>query len=271
MTKGTISCQLRIHNEMVTSLVNAPINLFHDKTPKGRIYNRLSKDLEQVFYSFYYYGFCITSFFNFIGALIICGYYQPYSLILLPILLIIGFFIVRYYISASRDLTRMEGIARSPILNTINEVIPGTMIIRSYNYQDKFIHKYNERIDQMFKVQLYLTGSYNWFGINMDFTAFSFMIFLIVFAIVFEKDISPQQIGLLLTYALSLQSSLFFFLSMCGSFSNFMISMERCLAFTKIPSEINLELPEVDSTLSNWPSTGKIEFQNLSGFLCITC
>ena len=264
MTKGIIDCQLRIHNEMVTSLVNAPINLFHDKTPKGRIYNRLSKDLEQIFYSFYYYGFCITSFFNFIGALVICSIYQIWSLLILPIMLIIGFFIVRYYISASRDLTRMEGIARSPILNTINEVLPGTMIIRGYKYEDKFVKKYTDRIDNMFKVQLYLTGCYNWFGIMMDFVAYAFMIFLIVLAIILEEKFTPQSIGLLLTYALALQSSLFYFLSMCGSFSNFMISMERCLTYTQIPSEKYLDLPEEDSKLDSWPDNGKIEFANYS-------
>ena len=266
LSVGIIKCGMRIHNEMVTALVKAPINLFHDKTPKGRIYNRLSKDLEQIGYSFYVYGFCLVSFFNFIGALVVCSIYQIWSLIAMPIMLILGFLIVRFYLSASRDLTRMEGIARSPILNTLNEVLPGTMIIRAYKYEDKFIKKYTDRIDKMFLVQVYLAGSYNWFGIFMDFIAFGFMVFLIVFAILLQDKFTPQAIGLLLTYALALQSSLFYFLSMCGSFSNYMVSMERCLNFTDIVSEKGLELPEVDNKLESeyWPQNGAIEFLNYS-------
>ena len=81
---------------MVEHLVNAPINLFHDKTPKGRIYNRLSNDLNKVEDSIWYYGFCLTCFFNFLGAVVICSIYQIWSLIFMPVMLIIGFFIVKY-------------------------------------------------------------------------------------------------------------------------------------------------------------------------------
>ncbi len=265
MASGIVSCSKRIHNEMATSLVNAPINLFHDKTPKGRIYNRLSKDLEQIYLSFYYYSFCIACFFGFVGSLVVCAIYQIWSLVIMPIMLIIGILIVRYYLSASRDLTRMEGISRSPILNTLSEILPGCMIIRAYKYEDKFVEKFNKKLDELFKVQLYLSGSSNWFGVHMDFIAFCFMIFLIVFAIMFEKTFKPQSIGLLLTYALTLQTSLFFFLSTIGSFSNFMISMERCIKFTKVESEKYLELPAEDKQVDPaWPQTGEITFNDYS-------
>ena len=39
---------LNVHKEMIKNLINAPINLFHDTTPKGQIFNRLSKDLPTV-------------------------------------------------------------------------------------------------------------------------------------------------------------------------------------------------------------------------------
>ena len=62
---GAVKLGRKLHDEMVTSLVNAPINLFHDKTPKGRIYNRLSSDIDEVQDSSNYYEICFTSLFNF--------------------------------------------------------------------------------------------------------------------------------------------------------------------------------------------------------------
>mmetsp|Transcript_8918 Transcript_8918/g.8897 ORF Transcript_8918/g.8897 Transcript_8918/m.8897 type:complete len:101 (-) Transcript_8918:88-390(-) len=35
----------KIHENLIDSLIKAPINLFYDITPLGRILNRLSKDL----------------------------------------------------------------------------------------------------------------------------------------------------------------------------------------------------------------------------------
>jgi len=85
------------------------------------------------------------------------------------------------------------------------------------------------------------------------------------FTVFLEDSFTPQSIGILLTYALNLQSSLFYLLSMFGYFSNLMISMERCLSFTNIESEKHLELDEDKNlALTNWPQFGKIEFKNYS-------
>ena len=99
----------------------------------------------------------------------------------------------------------------------------------------------------------------------MDFVALIFMIFLMAFTVFLEDSFTPQSIGILLTYALNLQISLFYLLSMFGNFSNLIISMERCLSFTNIESEKHLELHEDKNlALTNWPQFGKIEFKNYS-------
>ena len=43
ITSGSINCSTRLHNQMITSLINAPINLFHDIVPKGQIVNYYQK------------------------------------------------------------------------------------------------------------------------------------------------------------------------------------------------------------------------------------
>lgn len=38
----------KLHSDMIRSLIFAPINMFFDRVPIGRILNRLSKDLSLV-------------------------------------------------------------------------------------------------------------------------------------------------------------------------------------------------------------------------------
>jgi ABC-type multidrug transport system fused ATPase/permease subunit len=38
----------KLHEDMVARILNAPINLYFDTTPIGRILNRFSKDLQLI-------------------------------------------------------------------------------------------------------------------------------------------------------------------------------------------------------------------------------
>ena len=85
ITNGSLKCSTRIHSEMITNLMNAPLNLFHDTIPKGQIFNRLSKDLPTVDTYTMFWFMTLTSFgSSFLGAVIICSIYQPYCLFFVP-------------------------------------------------------------------------------------------------------------------------------------------------------------------------------------------
>jgi len=161
----------------------------------------------------------------------------------------------------------MEGILKTPILNLVTEVLPGTSVIRAYKYEKDYFDIYTARVDELFKVLLFKCGAECWFGVSMDMVAFLFMVFLIVFAVIFEHTFNPQSIGLLLTYSLQMQFAFYLFLDRVGSFSNTMINMERCISFTKIDSENYEEKIENINdleTIDSWPSKGEIEFKNYS-------
>jgi len=48
LTCATVSCSRPIFHKMITSLIRAPMNLFHETVPKGQILNRLSSDINAV-------------------------------------------------------------------------------------------------------------------------------------------------------------------------------------------------------------------------------
>ena len=44
----SLGCDKKLHNEMITRVTNAPINLFYDVTPIGRVLNRFSSDINNL-------------------------------------------------------------------------------------------------------------------------------------------------------------------------------------------------------------------------------
>ena len=70
---------------MIDALIKAPINLFHETIPRGQIFNRLSKDLEKLTFTYYTIGNLLVGFFSIIGALILNSIFDIYSLIIFNI------------------------------------------------------------------------------------------------------------------------------------------------------------------------------------------
>jgi len=237
LSKGSLRICKNLHSDMINSLIKAPINLFHESTQRGIIYNRLSKDLENIQNNMYNIGSLLVDIFGFIGGVFICSFFEIHTLLLIPFLIIIGFYLYSFYLKTSRELTRIEGISRSPLLNVISEAIPGGSIIRVFDKIDCYKKKFYEKIDDNYKINIFINGTKNWFGLIIDFLSLVFLSFLIVFAILFQDKFTPQSIALILNYTLSLQYILFDFFDEFALFQNNMISMERCLNFLEIPRE----------------------------------
>ena len=262
------NCNIRasrtIHKEMVESLIRAPIPTFHETVPKGQILNRFSSDINSVdrggMDSFLNILSTAISFTTCIG---ICGYYEPYSLLTIPPILYIGQKISNFYRNSSRELQRMESGKRSPVLNLCNEVIPGTTTIRAFGFQQKYMTLFHEKVDEHLKLRIITNGCNQWYDMNLDLISFSFVAFLIAFTIFFKNKFSASAVAIIYTYCDKMKSSLIGGLHTLTSYENSMIGYERCVEYTKCPSEAPKE-KITDRSLANWPEKGKIQFVNFS-------
>ena len=85
---------------MVYHLVRAPLNRFHDITPKGQIINRLSRDINTIEDNFFQTYSSLVAFTTaFIYGVVMCSIYQPFCLILIPMLGIIGSMLTNFYVN----------------------------------------------------------------------------------------------------------------------------------------------------------------------------
>ena len=154
---GSLGNSRRLHNDMVTHLIRAPINLYHDTVPKGQILNRLSKDMNNIDnFANLMFNNATTYGMNLIGEVVICGIFQPYCLILIPFILLFGNLVMNFYLNCSKELSRIEGMVRSPMLNCINETISGSITIRAFKTEKLFIDNFRKKVDEFLKVHFYL-------------------------------------------------------------------------------------------------------------------
>jgi len=261
---GSISNSRALHRNMLHHLIKAPINLYHDTVPKGQIFNRLSNDLFKIDIgeSFMFYNVSSYSA-NLIGQIVVCAIFQPYCLTLVPFIVILGLLTMRYYLNCSREISRLESISRSPLLNSVNETVFGALTIRAFKLNNYFIDDFRKKADNFLKTRIFLVGIMNWYTLMLDFLSYMFIIFLILFSIFFRFDFEPATIGILLNYCVQIQDELVRYLTCRSNLENDMVGLERAIAYTKIIQERPDKMKN-DDEIGLWPSEGSIRFENYS-------
>ena len=263
-SNSNIKASRSIHKEMVESLIRAPIPTFHETVPKGQILNRFSSDINSIDRGgLNHFLNILSTLISFVTCIGICGYYEPYSLLTIPLILFVGQKISTFYRNSSRELQRIESGKRSPVLNICNEVIPGTTTIRAFGYQQKYMSLFHEKVDEHLKFRIITNGCDQWYNMNLDLISFSFVTFLITFTILFKDKFSASAVAIIYTYCDKMKMNLISGLRTLTFYENSMIGYERCMEYTKCISEAPTKTAS-DNNLEKWPDQGKIEFINFS-------
>ena len=151
----SLKCSRKLHKDMITNIIRAPVNLFFDRIPTGRILNRLSKDLTVLDnYIAGSFGWLTLLFFYLIADIVVCLIVGSIWIFPLAILFFaVSYKIQRSFMSLNREVTRLgnetslstnfnyclESISKSPIVSFFSESLSGLTSIRTYQEQRKFL------------------------------------------------------------------------------------------------------------------------------------
>lgn len=115
----------KLHNQMLRSVLRSCI-VFFDTNPLGRILNRFSADvgitdeaLPLTIYDF------LVGFFMVLGGIFTASTVLPFVLIALPPLIWYFLRLRLIFVTTTRELKRLEGMARSPIYAQMSETLHG--------------------------------------------------------------------------------------------------------------------------------------------------
>ncbi|CAN6727014.1 unnamed protein product [Malus baccata var. baccata] len=262
---ATIAIQTsqRLFLGMITSVFRAPISFF-DSTPSSRILNRSSTDQSTVDMDIpYRLAGLVFALIQLISIIILMSQVAWQVFILFLVVLALSGWYQAYYITTARELARMVGIRKAPILHHFSESVTGAGTIRCFNQEDRFLKKIMALIDDYSRVAFHNYGTMEWLSVRTNFL-FNLVYFLLLIILVSlpRSAIDPSLAGLAATYGLNLNVlQAWVIWNMCNV-ENKMISVERILQFTDIPSEAPLVIEDCRPA-PEWPMAGKIELENL--------
>ncbi|XP_047315019.1 putative ABC transporter C family member 15 isoform X2 [Impatiens glandulifera] len=249
--------------KMLHSVFHAPMAFF-DSTPTGRILNRVSSDQSVLDLEMANrLGSCAFALIQLLGTIIVMSQvaWEVFA-ILVPVTAICILY-QQYYIPTARELARLSEIQRAPILHHFAESLTGATTIRAFNQKDRFTDVNLELIDGHSRPWFHNVVAMEWLSFRLNqLSNFVFAFSLILLVSLPEGVINPSIAGLTVTYGINLnvlQAS--FIWSVCNA-ENKIISVERILQYTKVPSESPMEIEESRPS-NDWPENGTISFANL--------
>ncbi|KAK9108406.1 hypothetical protein Syun_024417 [Stephania yunnanensis] len=244
---------------MINAVFRAPVSFF-DATPSSQILSRSSNDQSTVDTDIpYRVAGLAFALIQLLSIIILMSYIAWQVFLLFVAILAISV----YYITTARELARMVGTRRSPILHHFSESIAGAATIRCFNQKSWFLKKCCNLTDDYSRLAFHNAATMEWLCVRINFL-FNLVFFLVLIILVSlpRAAIDPCLAGLAATYGLNLNVLQAWVIWNLCNVENKMISVERILQFSKIPSEAPLEIeghkPEPD-----WPENGKIELENL--------
>eukprot|EP00250_Pteridium_aquilinum_P021742 c25207_g1_i1 orf=137-4615(-) len=253
----------RLFLSMNESLFGAPMAFF-DSTPTGRILNRASSDQSVVDLDIPFrlasYASTTIQLLAIIGVM--CQVTWQVLLLFIPVAASC-LWLQRYYMASARELTRLVGIQKSPIIHHFGESISGAVTIRGFEQQKRYMKTNFTLVDNYSRPFFHSFSSIEWLCLRMEllstFVFASSMVFLVSFPL---GNLDPSMAGLAVTYGLNLNARQSrWVLSLC-KLENRIISVERIQQYTRLPREaaaiITNSRPSFD-----WPTSGTVVFRDL--------
>ena len=257
-----------LHNKMLNKIIHAPINLFHDIVPIGQIVNRLTFDLDKCKAISKLLNIVLRSFFILVTSIIVCFHYSSFSLLSALIMIICGIFITNYYISAGRNLNRLDGISRAPIVTCFSETFSGAKIIKSFKREENLKNRLFTFLNNYYYVIAYKFGAGNWYSLFLELSSYFYILFIILFSAFFYDSFSSQAIALMIKYSVSFSEQMLNTFNNVSDMEKSMVSFERCNEYTKIIQEESQDEKKQkgykEKSIFNWPSKGRIQIINYS-------
>eukprot|EP00347_Sterkiella_histriomuscorum_P019725 403340529 len=256
-----------LHQDMIKSVLNAPINLYFDVTPIGRILNKFSKDLSTLELQLaWQVGSFFVLFFQAL-AIIIQSIIVVYWIVILIIFL--GILAVKLYshsIGSYRETTRIESLTRSPLLSFMSESCSGASTIRAFGKQKQFIVENNKLLNKNILAVTWQAGTAQWFALRLDLLSIVILAFATFFCIINRHSVDSVFLAMLLSNILLLQDFVLYTLKIYAMLEARMVNVDRCLKVLEIPQEQN---KPADDRLNffdarpDWPESGRVEFESV--------
>ncbi|KAF7312081.1 ABC protein [Mycena indigotica] len=255
-----------LHHDSVRNILFAPMSYF-DTIPMGRLISVFGRDIDtidnQLSISVRMSVLVIS---NLASAILLISVLEHYFIIAAVIISLGYSYFASFYRASARELKRIDAMLRSVLYAHMSESLTGLPTIRSYGEIPRFIEQNKYYIDLQNRALFLAVTNQRWLAIRLDVCG-ALMVFIVaVFAVVGVSEITPAQIGLVLTYTTQLTQLCAMVTRQTAELENYMNSVERVAHYSRkdlIPQEASYESDQEHKPSPEWPSHGAIQFKNV--------
>ncbi|SPP86205.1 probable multidrug resistance-associated protein lethal(2)03659 isoform X4 [Drosophila guanche] len=260
----TMHSSTELHNTMFRGVSRTALYFFHTN-PSGRILNRFAMDLGQVDEMLPAVMLdCIQIFLTLTGIICVLCLTNPWYLIN-TIAMVLAFYYWReFYLKTSRDVKRLEAVARSPMYSHFSATLNGLPTIRALGAQRTLIREYDNYQD------LHSSGYYTFistsraFGYYLDLFCVAYVVSVILNSFFNPPVSNPGQIGLAITQALGMTGMVQWGMRQSAELENSMTSVERVLEYKNLQAEGEFSSVNDKTPPKSWPEEGQVVAKDLS-------
>jgi ABC-type multidrug transport system fused ATPase/permease subunit len=236
-----VSGSRTMHNSMINGMVNAPVSYF-DVTPLGRIINRFSSDMGTADYQL---SIMINFLFVMVMGVACCLFALikstgGYLLILIVPVMVTYYYIALYIQCTQIKVKRLEATCRSPIYSNFSEVLAGLATIRAYRQEKRFSEINLQLVKNHVAAFLTTTGGLQaWMTVRLNSISACLSLAVCVCAVYIKDLMTAGEIGLALSYSMSIVQLLSFLITMSTEVQSLMNSVERIKVYADggVPKE----------------------------------
>ncbi|XP_017068419.2 LOW QUALITY PROTEIN: probable multidrug resistance-associated protein lethal(2)03659 [Drosophila eugracilis] len=254
---------IRLHSNILNRILRAPMH-FYSTNELGSILNRFSKDMSQVSEPLPEVMVDVIQIFLWLaGIIIVLAIVNPMLLAPTLILAIIFCYLRNYYLKTSRDLKRIEAIARSPVYSHLAASLTGLSTIRAFEAQ-RVLESEFDNYQDMHSSALYMFMSTSIaYGYWMECLCV-FYIATVTLSFFIFPPANGSDVGLAITQVMAIMGMVQWGMRQSAELENTMTAVERVVEYEDIEPEGELEAPVDKKPPKTWPEQGKIVFDELS-------
>uniref|UniRef100_A0AC11EVT6 Uncharacterized protein n=1 Tax=Ovis aries TaxID=9940 RepID=A0AC11EVT6_SHEEP len=243
VTRGSLAASRVLHAQLLDNVLHLPLQFF-ETNPIGQVINRFTKDMFiiDMQLEFNFWGLFISPLHTYLG---IFKLLKKFWLHLQDHLFL--FCCQRYYMASSRQIRRLAGASRSPVISHFCETLLGVSTIRAFGHEQRFIQQNKEVVNENLVCFYNNVISNRWLSIRLEFLGNLMVFFTAVLTVLAGNSIDSAIVGLSISYALNVSNN------DCVVYDMFIIQLIKLSSF---PAPwITSKRPP-----SQWPNKGVVEF-----------
>lgn len=262
-----------LHSGMLSHVLGSPVSFF-DASPRGRILNRFSADMDFVEARTFLSGKqAVQNTLITLAKIAVIGTQSPLVVAVTVVVAALVGYGMNLAVKASHSSRFYESVTTSRLLQHAAETVDALSSIRTYGVADRFRGHFCRLLDDAMRGYSSFGAAYRFTRSLTSTAGYVVVLYTLLANTVFvgPDGPDPSSLGLALSSATSVPLALMTLCVMLFNVLQMIVSLERCVEYTELPPEEDLpstwseeQKVAVDKALLSWPCDGKVEFQNYS-------